>query len=80
MQFLCDVFVRPLACKNKDDFWEQRWPDHPHLMALTQALGIKFVIHDVKEKYYVTPFGRCPSHGQIFHLLYTGCHYQLLYK
>lgn len=49
-------------------------------MALTQALGIKFVIHDVTDDYVTTHFGHCPSHDQVFHLLYTGCHYQLIYK
>lgn len=77
---MCDVFVRPLACKHRDDLWEQRWPDHPHLQVLAECLGLNFMVHNTKSKYFVTGFGDSADHSQIFHMLHTGCHYQLLYK
>lgn len=54
MDYLCDVFVRPLACKHRDDLWQQRWPDHAHLQVLAECLGLNFRVHNTQNKYYVT--------------------------
>ena len=75
---LCDVFVRPLACKHMDDLWEQRWPDHPHLLDLMQSLGLSFVVHDITGTYVAMEDRNC--NFAPFHLLYSGSHYELLYS
>ena len=77
MDVLCDVFVRPLACTNRDDLWEQRWPAHAHLQALKEALDLSFFLHDVYGAYTATSFTDTATTA--FHMLYNGSHYELLY-
>ena len=82
MEWICSVFVLPLAGRPSEELWVRRWPDEPHLRVLTKLLGLKFTVHDVYSELYRKAFGDAgPAPcGFEFHMLFDGSHFELMYK
>jgi len=81
MRYLCEVYILPLASRFRDELWKYRWPDQPHLMVLAEALGLHFTVYSLRTVLLTDVFGAGRRDcDYTFDLVFTGCHYELIYR